>query len=67
MHDFLCCLFFYVLAFALWNTAFGSWPDFQSAAPYFAYYGPRMLLVVVPPELGFLVSGYFKRKRKTAC
>jgi len=62
MHDFTCRTFFYVLAYMFLNTAFGSWPDFHTAIPYFIYYGPQFLLSIAVFEAGFQIVRYFRRK-----
>ncbi len=61
MHNFLCRTFFYVLAFAVLNTAFGSWPDFHAPLPYFTHYGTLMSLWVLVFE-----AVYHLAKRRKA-
>jgi len=64
MKDFICRLFFYVLAFGFLNTAFGSWPDFPTATPYFVHYGPQFLLSIAVFEAGYQVIRYLRHRTK---
>jgi len=60
-HDFTCRLFFYVLAYMFLNTAFGSWPDFPTATPYFVHYGPSFLLWIALFESAFQIVRRLRR------
>ena len=69
MHDFICRLFFYVLAIGFLNTAFGSWPESPLTNPaseraifYFAYYGARFVSWIALLEVGFQMIRYLTRR-----
>ena len=70
MHDFLCRLFFYVLAIAFLNTAFGSWPEspltnpaLERAAFYLAYYAIPFAVWVAILEASFQALRRLKRPK----
>ena len=62
LHNFLCRLFFYMLAIMFLNTAFGSWPESDNAAFYFTYYGPMFFGYIALFEVGYQIAKYFRRK-----
>jgi len=66
LHDFTCRTFFYVLAYMFLNTAFGSWPDFPTAVPYFVHYGPQFLLSIAVCETAFQIARHFIRRTPPA-
>lgn len=62
-HNFLCRLFFYVLAIMFFNTAFGSWPESTNPAFYFAYYGSRFVSYIALFEAVYQVISYARHKK----
>lgn len=63
LREFLCRLFFYVLAVMFLNTAFGSWPESDDALFYLAHYGPRFVSYISLFEAGYQVAAYIRRRR----
>lgn len=62
MHDFLCRLFFYVLAIMFLNTAFGGWPESDNPAFYFVHYGSRFAPYIALLEAVYQISAYIRRR-----
>jgi hypothetical protein len=61
-HNFLCRLFFYVLALMFLNTAFGSWPDSSHPAFYLTHYLLPGTLCVAIFECARLVYTLTRRR-----
>ena len=64
LHNFLCRLFFYVLALMFLNTAFGSWPDSPHASFYLTHYGISGGLYVALFECAYQIVTYGRRRKK---